>query len=248
MFDQAEEHFQRCAWMGLRVGASNAAWLLRRDKRAPVVGHHRGREGREVTEGRGGREGPVSREDHAFGYSVMAAQQGDLVEHVAMATALSNTVRSQEVSRVSRKEEVTGEAKREVTKSTLGEKEVGKERGQWTDVDYWHGMDRRRQAVLAWEGASVVGSSEATVELGLKYVWGDEALAIGRNETRARVYLNSCVNVFGQSIHDTFSVECLPAQLLLWWLDGKDLYDRSMAMDVAQEMTRVYRGVVGYLF
>jgi hypothetical protein len=109
-------------------------------------------------------------------------------------------------------------------------------------------MDRRRQAVLAWEGASVVGSSEATVELGLKYVWGDEALAIDRNETRARVYLNSCVNVFGQSIHDTFSVECLPAQLLLWWLDGKDLYDRSMAMDVAQEMTRVYRGVVGYLF
>ena len=243
MFDQAEEHFQRCAWMGLRVGASNAAWLLRRDKRAPVVGHHREREGREVhvTEGR---EGPVSREDHAFGYSVMAAQQGDLVEHVAMATALSNTVRRQEVSRVSRKEEVTGKAKREVTKSTLGEKEVGKERGQWTDVDYWHGMDRRRQAVLAWEGASVVGSSEATVELGLKYVWGDEALAIDRNETRARVYLNSCVNVFGQSIHDTFSVECLPAQLLLWWLDGKDLYDRSMAMDVAQ----VYRSVVGYLF
>jgi hypothetical protein len=42
--NQAEEHFQRCAWMGLRVGASNAAWLLRRDKRAPVVGHHRERE------------------------------------------------------------------------------------------------------------------------------------------------------------------------------------------------------------
>ena len=70
-------YFQACAWMGLSVGASNAAWMLRANKRAALQS--------QLVDS-------VTREEHSFSYSVMAAQQGDLIEHVAVAHALSDTV------------------------------------------------------------------------------------------------------------------------------------------------------------
>jgi TPR repeat protein len=216
--NEAERKFQESSWMGLSVGSSNSAFLLRQDKRKP-----------------GSTEAlwPLTREEHSFSYSVVAAQRGDAVEHVALASALSEEVGL-----------VVGERRREA--ASRGE-ELGLfpplmragdgassidgasdlEGGEFSNLDEssYPNVDLRLLTIAAWEGASIVGSPEATVEMGMKHIFGDEELSIPKNETLAREYLVTCSSKYGVGMLESFSVECLPAQLILWYLDGKTLIE-----------------------
>jgi TPR repeat protein len=211
----AERHFQASAWMGLSVGASNAAWMLRKDKRQP-----------EETEALW----PTTREEHSFSYSVVAAQRGDSVEHVAVANALSTDVQRALIIGA-REGQIFAPLSQFAESHIEGE---GEEGGGAVAMDYdayfasvneasYHDIDVRRLALAAWEGASVVGCPEASVEMGIKYIFGDSALSIAANETLAVEYLEGCRSVYGQSVTDTFSTDCFPAQILLWWLNCKNL-------------------------
>ena len=203
---EAERHFQASAWMGLSVGASNAAWMLRQDKRGATE--------TEVL-------WPTTREEHSFSYSVIAAQRGDSIEHVAVANALSNSVEhlllenernnANPFPPLSEVVSMNGNNNNEVF-STINEESYPE-------------IDLRRIALAAWEGASIVGCPEATVEMGMKYLLGDPSLSIVPNETLATEYLESCVSKYGEKVTVKFSTECVPAQMILWYLDGKHAFE-----------------------
>jgi TPR repeat protein len=196
----AEKSFQASAWMGLKVGASNSAWLLRKKKRAA--------EGSEMLH-------TITREEHSFSYSVIAAQRGDIVEHVAVAHALSDNV--QQLLRSAEQEGTSFDPL--IRLHSYGD---GTRNSIVVNDHTYHDIDIRQLALSVWESASTIGSPEASVEMGLKYLFGDDDLSIRANETKARKYLNDCVSPSGRKMIESFSVECLPAQLILWWLDCKN--------------------------
>ena len=45
------------------------------------------------------------------------------------------------------------------------------------------------------------------------------------NETLATEYLESCVSKYGEKVTVKFSTECVPAQMILWYLDGKHAFE-----------------------
>ena len=219
----AEQKFQESSWMGLSVGASNSAFLLRREKRRSSS-----------TDALW----PTTREEHSFSYSVVAAQRGDAVEHVAVAMSLSKEVamlveerrreRDEEGAAGGEEEELFPPLVRAGNAGSAAGADVAAAAGDefaTLDETTYPTMDVRLLTVAAWEGASIVGSPEATVEMGMKYIFGDDNLSIPKNETLAKKYLETCMSKYGVRILDSFSVECLPGQLILWYLDGKKIVE-----------------------